>query len=325
MLNRRAFLCGTIGTALAAPLTAGAQPEKIARIGILLLGPPSESLLDVFLQGLRDLGYVEGRNISIEQRWGDGRSERLPALAAELVRFAPDVIFAPVTQAALAAQRVTRDIPIVVATAADPVDAGLVAGLAAPGGNVTGLSIFAPALVAKQLELLKEAVPKASRFAVVSNPGLRNTTLLVKEAEAAARSLAVAIHLVGVRDVDGFDRAFSAVATGGANGLLVLFDPFLFTQRSRIVEFANQRRIPAMYPHREYAEAGGLLAYGANVADNFRRAATYVDRILKGAKPGDLPVEQPTKFELFINLPTARALGLTVPPSLLLRADRIIE
>jgi putative tryptophan/tyrosine transport system substrate-binding protein len=325
MLNRRAFVCGSVTTVVAAPLTGGAQPQRVARIGILLLGSPSEPLLEVFRQGLRDLGYVEGRNISIEQRWADGRSERLPALAAELVRFPPDVIFAPVTQAALAAQRATGDIPIVVATAADPVGAGLVAGLAAPGGNVTGLSIFAPALVAKQLELLKEAVPKASRFAVLSNPGLRNTALMVKEAETAARSLGVAIQLLGVRDVDGFDGAFSAVATGGANGLLVLFDPFLFAQRRRMVEFASQKRLPAVYPHREYAEAGGLLAYGANVAENFRRAATYVDRILKGAKPGELPVEQPTRFELVINLKTVRALGLTIPPSLLLRADKVIE
>jgi len=210
-------------------------------------------------------------------------------------------------------------------TAGDPVGSGLVAGIARPGGNITGLSLLAPEIVAKQLQLLKEAVPQASRVAVLSNPANPYTALMVKETEAAARSLGMWVQLLGVRGADAFDSAFSAVTKGRASALFVLFDPFLFAHRTRIAEFANKNRLPAMYPHREYAETGGLMAYGADIRDNFRRAATYVHKILTGTKPADLPVEQPTKFELVINLKTAKAMGLTIPQSVLIRADEVIQ
>jgi len=313
---------------LAAPLAVEAQvPAKVFRIGFLATNTPAATAprLEAFRQGLRDLGYVEGRNIAIEYRWAEGRVERLPDFAVELVGLKVDVIVALSTPDALAAKKATRTIPIVFVTAGDPVGSGLVAGIARPGGNVTGLSLLAPEIVARQLQLLKEAVPKVSRVAVLSNPANPYTALLVKETEAAARSLGVRVQLVGVRGADALDDAFSAIAKERPGALFVLFDPLLFGQRTRIAEFANKNRLPAMYAHREYAEAGGLMAYGSDLRDNFRRAATYVDKILRGAKPADLPVEQPTKFELVINLKTAKALGLTIPPSLLQRADEVIQ
>jgi putative ABC transport system substrate-binding protein len=325
--TRRAFI-GALAGGLAAPLAAGAQqPAKVARIGFLGTGSPAVTAiqLEAFRQGLRDLGYAEGRNIVIEYRWAEGRVERFPDLAAELVGLKVDVIVATGTPVAHAAKNATRTIPIVFATAADPVGSELVAGIARPGGNVTGLSLLAPEIVARQLQLLKEAVPKASRVAVLSNPANSYTALLVKETEAAARSLGVRVQLLGVRAADAFDSAFSAITKERPGALFVLFDPLFFAHQTRIAEFANKNRLPAMYPHREYAETGGLMAYGPDLRDNFRRAATYVDKILKGAKPADLPVEQPTKFELVINLKTAKALGLTIPQSLLLRADEVIQ
>jgi putative ABC transport system substrate-binding protein len=229
------------------------------------------------------------------------------------------------TPDALAAKKATGAIPIVFVSAADPVDSGLVAGIARPGGNVTGLSLLAPEIVARQLQTLKEAVPKASRVVVLSNPANRNTPFLVKETGAAARSLGVRVQLLSVPEGDAFEGAFRAATKERPETLFVLFDPLLFLHRTRIVEFANKNRLPAMYPRREYAEIGGLMAYGADLRDNYRRAASYVDKILKGAKPADLPVEQPTKFELVINLKTAKALGLTITPSLLARADELIQ
>jgi len=316
-----------LGTLLA-PLAADAQQAgKVARIGYV--GVSSASAVphadEAFRHGLRDLGYVEGQNIAIEYRWAEGQLDRLPDLAAELVRLKVDVIVASSTPTALAAKNATRTIPIVFVTAGDPVGSGLVAGIARPGGNITGLSLLAPEIVAKQLQLLKEAVPQASRVAVLSNPANPYTALMVKETEAAARSLGMWVQLLGVRGADAFDSAFSAVTKGRASALFVLFDPFLFAHRTRIAEFANKNRLPAMYPHREYAETGGLMAYGADIRDNFRRAATYVHKILTGTKPADLPVEQPTKFELVINLKTAKALGLTIPQSVLIRADEVIR
>jgi putative ABC transport system substrate-binding protein len=251
--------------------------------------------------------------------------ERLPALAVELSGLRVDVIVAVSTPDALAAKKATGVIPIVFVTAADPVDSGLVTGIARPGRNVTGLSLLAPEIVPRQLQTLKEAVPKTSRVVVLSNPVNRNTPFLVKETEAAARSLGVRVQLLGVQGGDAFEGAFSAATKERPSALFVLFDPLLFLHRTRIVEFANKNRLPAMYPHREYAEMGGLMAYGADLRDNYRRAATYVDKILKGAKPADLPIEQPTKFELVINLKTAKALGLTISPSLLQRADEVIQ
>ena len=316
-----------LGTLLA-PLAADAQQAgKVARIGYV--GVSSASAVphadEAFRHGLRDLGYVEGQNIAIEYRWAEGQLDRLPDLAAELVRLKVDVIVASSTPTALAAKNATRTIPIVFVTAGDPVGSGLVAGIARPGGNITGLSLLAPEIVAKQLQLLKEAVPQASRVAVLSNPANPYTALMVKETEAAARSLGMWVQLLGVRGADAFDSAFSAVTKGRASALFVLFDPFLFAHRTRIAEFANKNRLPAMYPHREYAETGGLMAYGADIRDNFRRAATYVHKILTGTKPADLPVEQPTKFELVINLKTAKSLALTIPPSVLVRADEVIR
>ena len=313
---------------LAVPLaTEAQQAAKIARIGFLGTGAPAGTAprLEAFRQGLSDLGYVEGRTIAIEYRWAEGQVERLPNFAIELAGRKVDVIVAISTPDALAAKDATRTIPIVFVTAGDPVGSGLVASIARPGGNVTGLSLLAPEIVARQLQLLKEAVPKASRVAVLSNPANSYTALMVKETEAAARSLGVRVQLLGVQGADALDSAFSAVTKERPGALFVLFDPLLFTYRARIAEFANKNRLPAMYPHREYAETGGLMAYGADLRDNYRRAATYVDKILRGAKPADLPVEQPTKFELVINLKTAKALGLTIPPSLLARADEVIQ
>ena len=313
---------------LAVPFAAQAQQAaKVPHIGFLGTGSLAEQAnrLEAFREGLRDLGYVEGRNIAVEYRWAAGNVERFRDFAVELVGLKVDVIVATSTPGALAARNATKTTPIVFLTAADPAGSGLVASVGRPGGNVTGLSLLAPEITARQLQLLREAVPKAVRVAVLSNPTNAYTAVLIKEAEAAARSLAVRVQLLGVREANAFDRAFSAVRKERADALLVLADPTFVFHRTRIVEFANQNRLPAMYPHREYAEAGGLMAYGTDLRDNYRRGASYVDKILKGAKAADLPVEQPTKFELVINVKTARVLGLTIPQSLLLRADQIIE
>jgi putative ABC transport system substrate-binding protein len=328
VMDRRVFIAAAAGGLLAAPLTAEAQlPSKVPRIGFLATNAPAEypDLFEAFRQGLRDLGYVEGQNITIEYRWAEGRVERFSDFAVELVGLKVDVIVATSSPLALAAKNATRTIAIVFATAADPVGSGLVAGIACPGGNVTGFSLLAPETVARQMQLLKEAVPTASRVAVLSNPANSYTALLVKETEAAARSLGVRVQSVGLREAAALDSAFSAITKERPGALFVLFDPVLLGHRRRIAEFASRNRLPAMYPHREYVQAGGLIAYGADLRDNFRRAATYVDKILKGAKPADLPIEQPTKFELVINLKTAKALGRTIPPSLLQRADQLIE
>jgi len=308
------------------PAALAQQPAKVFRIGFLGSGGPVDHAprVDVFRQGLRDLGYVEGRTATIEYRLAEGKMERLPALAAELVALKVDVIVASGTPTALAAKNATTTIPIVFATSGDPVGT-LVASIARPGGNITGLSLVGPELVARQLQLLKEAVPKASRVAVLANPDNPYTLTMVKEVETAARSLRVRTHFVESRGGVATDAAFDAMAKERSNALLVLFDPILTGQRTRITELANKHRLPSMYPHREYAEVGGLMAYGASLTDLYRRAATYVDKILKGARPADLPVEQPTKFELVVNLGTAKSLGLTIPPTLLSRTDETIK
>ena len=328
MVDRRTFVGAVAGAFFIAPLAVEAQQSaKLARIGYLGTSSPAEIApsLEALQQGLRELGYVEGRNIAFEYRWAEGRMERLSAFAVEFVGLKIDVIVASSSPAALAAKDATRTIPIVFVTAGDPVDSGLVAGIARPGGNVTGLSLLAPEIVARQLQLLKEVVPKTSRVAVLANPANRNTALLVKETEDGARSLGVKVQFLGVQSADALDNALSAVAGERADALLVLFDPMLFTHRTRIAEFANNRHLPAMYPHREYAETGGLMSYGASIPDLSRRAAIYVDKILKGAKPADLPVQEPTRFELVINLKTAKALGLAIPKDMLLRADEVIQ
>jgi len=330
VIDRRTFLAGTGVALLAAPFAAEAQQAaKIARIGYLSHNRAANPHThEAFRQGLRDLGYVEGRNVVIEYRDAEGKFERLSALAAELVALKVDVIVAPATAGALAATQATRTLPIVFAVAADPVTSGLVTSLARPGGNVTGLSILAPELVGKNLELLTQGVPGVSRVAVLRQPGVlgeRTEKDMLKEAEVAARALGVRPQFIEARGPDDFDRAFSEMIRVHAGALTVLPSTMFGSERRRLVDLAAKNRLPAMYSWREFVDAGGLMSYGPNVADNYRRAAAYVDKILKGAKPADLPVEQPTKFELVINRKTAKTLGLTIPPSLLQRADEIAQ
>ena len=307
------------------------QPLKVPRIGWLAPAfPPSSSGLsnpniEGFLQGLKELGYVEGKNIVIEYRWADGKRERLSDLAAELVTLKVDVIVARNTPATLAAQRATTTIPIVMVGPGDPVRLGLVASLARPGGNITGLSLLATELTGKRLELLKEAFPKIARVAVLWNSGDSAMTLRVKEAETSAQALGVTLQRVGVQDPNDFERAFSTMSSQAADALLVTLDTFTALHQKRILEFAAKYRLPAMYERIDFVEAGGLMTYGPSLSEIFRRAAVFVDKILKGTKPADLPVEQPMKFEFVINLKTAKQIGVTIPPNVLVRADRVIR
>jgi putative ABC transport system substrate-binding protein len=306
------------------------QAAKVARIGVLANNPAANPhLREAFLQGLRDLGYVEGRNLVIEYRSVEGKLERYPALAAELVALKVDIIVAVNPTAALAAKQATRTLPIVFAAeAADPVVSGLVASLARPGGNVTGLTGLGSQLVGKCLDQLRQAVPEVRRVAVLWQPGAlgkRTEKDMLKGAEVAAQALGVRLQLVEARASEDLDRAFSEMTRARASALTVLSTGMFASERRRLVDLAAKNRLPTMFSLREYVDAGGLMSYGPNLPDMFRRAATYVDRILKGAKPADLPVEQPTKFELVINLKAAKALGLTIPPSLLARADHVIE
>ena len=322
-LSTALFATGVALLVLAAPLPAEAQPAgKIPRVGILAQNSP---LWEDFRQGLRDLGYVEGRTIIIEYRWGEGSDERFPRLAADLARLGADVIVAWGTPSTLAAKNATKTIPIVMAASGDPVGTRLIGSLARPGGNITGLSSHNPGLEAKRLELLKELVPKLSHVAVLWNPANPLHDGLVKESKDTASQLGVRLELVGVQSSAEFDAAFATMEKKRPDGLIVESDDFFYFHRRRIVDFATTSHLPAVFTLRGFADAGGLMVYGANYSALFRRAAIYVDKILKGAKPADLPVEQPTKFELVINLKTAKALRLTIPPSLLLRADQIIE
>ena len=329
-VHRRDFLVAA-GTLLAAPLVAEAQQAaKVARIGYLSTSlASSPHLRDAFLQGLRDLGYVEGRNVVIEYRDAEGKVERLPTLAAELVALKVDVIVVGgSTRVTLAAMQATKTVPIVFTNVGDPVESGLVTSLARPGGNVTGLSALGPELVGKGLELLKQAVPGVDRVAVLWRPGALGEHTdkdMLTRADVAARALGLRLQFVELRDPDEFARAFSDMSSARAGALTVLPSNRFLRERRRLVDLAAKNRLPAVYTSREFVDAGGLMSYGANSADLFRRAATYVDKILKGAKPGDLPVEQPTKFELVINLKPAKALGLTIPQSVLGRADQTIE
>ena len=313
-----------------APLAAEAQQAaKVPRIGWLAVNrAPNLHLSEAFRQGLRDLGYVEGRNVVIEYRDAEGKFERFPALAAELVALKVDVIVALSTPAALAARQATKTIPVIFVALGDPVTSGLVTSLARPGGNVTGVSFLSPELVGKRLERLTQAVPGVGRVAVLWQPGdVPESTAkdLRTEAEVAARALGVRLQVVEARGPADFDRAFSAMTKAHVDALSVLPSAMLFSERGRLVDLAAKYRLPAVYPWREGADAGGLMSYGPNLPDLYRRAATYVDKILKGAKPADLPVEQPTKFELVINMKTAKALGLTIPQTLLQRADQVIQ
>jgi len=313
---------------LVAPLMAGAQQgAKILRIGILWVYSPSvgSAFADAFRQGLRGLGYVEGRTILLEERWAEGKFDHLPSLAGELVRLNVDVIVTASTPAVQAAQQATRTIPIVMTLVTDPVESGIVASLARPGGNITGLSLMHPELTGKRLALLKEVVPKVRRVGVFWSAATPSYRLLLSETETAARSLGLQLHVVEVRGPTDFDNAFSAITRHSVGALVLLPDVLFRNQQKRILDLASKNQLPAMYWSRELVDAGSLMAYGANIPDQYRRAATVVDKILKGAKPRDLPIEQPAKFELVINVKTAKALRLTIPQSVLLRADYVVE
>jgi putative ABC transport system substrate-binding protein len=328
VVDRRTFLAGTGAVFLAAPLAAWAQPAaRIPRIGYLApsLSPEASRLIGAFRQGLRELGYVEGQNISLEFRSAEGSADRFPALAAELVALKVDVIVAGATLAVLPAKQATGTIPIVFPIHTDPVGAGLVASLARPGGNVTGLSFSSEDLTGKRMELLKETIPGVTRIAVLWKSPNAAALVQLKAAEVAARALAVSLQILEVRGAEDLEKALQSATQGSSGALLVVDDPFTFLLRKGIVGLAAKSHLPAMYGPREFAIDGGLMSYGANLEDMFRHAATYVGKILKGAKPADLPVEQPTKFELVINLKTAKALGLTIPPSVLGRADEVIQ
>ena len=330
-MRRRDFIA-MLGIMTVSPLAARAQqPANVPRIGFLHTfpfdTPEARRLVDAFRRGLRERGYVEGQNITIDYRETDDH-DRLVSLARELVGLKVDAIVAPSTTAARAAQQATQTIPIVVQVMQDPVGDGLVASLARPGGNVTGLSLLSRELIPKRMELLKEALPGVSHIAILWDPnafGEGTTRDFLKETEAAAQRLGVALQLTSVLGPGELDDAFSAIATHHVDALLVLGGPMLFSERRRIVALAAKDRLPSVFNARESVELGGLMSYGASVDDLVRRSATFVDKILKGAKPGDLPVEQPTKFELVINLKTAKALGVEIPGSLLARADEVIE
>jgi putative ABC transport system substrate-binding protein len=326
--TRRAFLGTLAGGLLAAPLAGEAQPAGTRRIGLLETSSPSPArvrLWEILRQRLRELGYLEAQSIAFETRFGEGKTDRLPGLAAELVALKVDVIVTSGTPASLAAKQATRTIPIVMAQLADPVGAGLVASLGRPGGNVTGLTTQDADLGGKRLEMLQEVVPRVSRFAVLIDETSLGSRLIARGTQVAAESLGVQLQSVGVRGPEELDRAFSAMREARAGALIVESSSLLFTSRTRLADLALKNRLPTMFAQKEYVEAGGLMAYSADFSDLFRRAATFVDKILKGAKPADLPVEQPTKFDFVINLKTAKALGVTIPQSLLGRADEVIQ
>ena len=328
MKFRRAVLLVTLGLGiLLAPLAADAQPPaKVYRIGFLLISPSQAALsIEAFREALRERGYAEGQNIVFEYRYAEGRVEPLADLATELVRLKVDVIVTQGTPAARAAKNATSAIPIVMAAGLDPVETGLVASLARPGGNLTGVTSTVPELSGKTLELLREIVPRVARVAVLWNPVNPANAIMVRQTQVAARAFGVQLQSLEVRDANELESAFAAIIKERTRAFLVLAEPLFLTHRKQIVDFAAKHRLPAMYERRDFVDAGGLMSYGVNFPDNFRRAATFVDKILKGAKPADLPVEQPTRFELVINLKTAKALGLTIPQSILIRVDEVIR
>jgi putative ABC transport system substrate-binding protein len=328
LISRRAFVLSAAAGFLAAPLAAGAQPAgKVHRIGFL--GNSTEALeanlVGPFREGFRELGYVEGRDLTIEYRWAGGQYERFPALIAEIIALKVDVIVTAGTPAALAVRRATTAIPLVMVAVGDPVGSGLVKSLARPGGTLTGLVSIAPDLEGKRLELLTEVVPKLSSVAFLLNPANAFHVTSEKQARAAAKVLHLKVEFVPVRAEAEFDRAFQAMSSQRPGALVMLADRLFLHHRARIVEFAARNRLPTVYAYTELVEAGGLMSFGPSYPGMHRRAAYFVDRILKGAKPADLPMEQPSKFELMINLKTARALGLVVPQPVLLRADDLIQ
>jgi len=324
-MDRRAFIGGAAAAALGPTAAYAQMPATARRVGLLMTTTPTAAahIVVAFADGLRELGHVEGKNVLFEYRWAAGDRERFAEMAADLVRQHVDVLVASSQAAALAAQRATRTIPIVMVNATDPVEAGLVASLAQPGANVTGLSQqLTREIRAKQLQLLKEALPKMSRVAVLHSVA---TTVGLREYEAAGQTLAVRVQVVEIRNRDALAPAFAAMARERIDALLVPADPFLFTERQRVADLAREHRLPGMYSTREYAEVGGLMSYAARLSEQFRRAAYYVHKILRGASPATLPIESPSHYELVINLKTAKALGLTIPHSLLQRADQVLE
>ena len=326
-MRRREFMALLGGAAVAGPLAARAQETgKLPRIGFLgnSTATLEANLVGPFREGLRDLGYVEERNLSIEYRWAEGKYERFPALIAELIALKVDVIVTAGTAASLAVKKATTSIPLVTIVG-DPVAVGLIASLARPGGNITGLSTITGELEGKRLELLREVVPKLSSIAVLWNPANAFLVGAEKDVQAAAQVLRMRVQSLPVRAPEEFDNAFAAIVRERPGALLVLADRLFLHNRARIVDFGAKHRLPGVYTHRELVEAGGLMSFGPSYAGMHRRAAYYVDKILKGAKPADLPVEQPTKFELVINLKPAKAFGLTIPQSVLLRATEVIE
>jgi len=325
-MERRAFIGGVVAAAALGPRAAYAQtPAKAHRVGLLMTTTPAAAahIVVAFADGLRELGHVEGKNLRFEYRWAAGDRERFAEMAADLVRQHVDVLVASSQAAALAAQRATKTIPIVMVNATDPVEAGLVASLIRPGGNVTGLSQqLTREIRAKQLQLLKEMLPKMAGVGVLHSAA---TTVGLREYEAAGQTLEVRVQVVEVRNRNDLESAFAVMAQARIDALLVPADPFLFTERQRVTQLAREHRLAGMYSTREFAEAGGLMSYSARLSEQFRRAAIYVDKILRGASPATLPVEAPSHYELVINLKTAKALGLTIPPALLQRADQVIE
>jgi putative ABC transport system substrate-binding protein len=311
------------------PVTPGAEAQgKVVRIGLLdfsASNPSSDARWKALRERLRELGYVEGQNVVFEPRWGNTQANRLPGLAAELVTLKVDIIVTATGEAGLAAKRATSSIPIVIATSPDPVRLGLVTSLARPGENVTGVISLSSDLTGKRLELLKQMIPRAARVAVLGDPDNRSSEFIMRDAESVAKSLGVVVQSVDARGPADFDAAFSAMKRARADAVILAVNTPFIAHRRRLAELAVSHRLPMMAAAREYAEAGALLSYGTDYPDRFRRAATYVDKILKGAKPGDLPIEQPTKFELVINLKTAKLIGLTIPQSVLGRADELIQ
>jgi putative ABC transport system substrate-binding protein len=324
---RREFIKGIVGSAVTAwPFAARAQQGgKKYIVGRFTAGSATEPLNDMTTEALRELGWVEGENVLFERRYAENRLERLPELAADLVRLKVDVIVASGTLAPLAAKRATSTIPIVMTAAGDPLGTGLVAALARPGGNVTGMSLMAPDLGGKRLELLKELLPRLARVAVLWNAANPYSANVFKETQGAGRTLRIEVQSLEARAPDDFDGAFEAARKQRPDAMITVEDPLTVTYRTRIADFAIGQQLPSLSGVREFVAAGGLISYGANLADLARRAAGYVDKILKGANPADLPVQQPTKFDLVINLTTAKALSLTIPPTLLARADELIE
>ena len=327
-MNKKIFVFVLVAFVLAFAHVAGAQqPGKISRIGLLSPFSPSDSApwYQAFLQGLRELGWVEGKNISIEYRYADGKADRLPELAADLVRLKVDIVVANGTPDGLAAKNATKTIPIVLASAGDPVATGLVESLARPGSNITGLSQTAGEVHGKRLELLKDMVPKLSRVAVIWNPQTLTSTLAWKEIQLPARELGVQLHSLEVRSAADLDKAFQDATRALAGALAIMPGPLFVGNLKRLADLAAKHRLPSIFHLTEFVDSGGLMTYGADRSDLYRRAAVFVDKILKGAKPADLPVEQPTKFELIINLKAAKQIGLTIPPNVLARADKVIK